>query len=901
MIRFHIKALVLAWLGSLTDPTDEEWRVIAPHLVRPDDPLFDHAWRLLFREPWFRVADTEGAIERLLDHDDPRIVDRAVSVLRAIEREQPARVAELLEPYIGRSEEWNRRLIAVAQWADFGADRRFFDFALRLIDTGVLDEARGPIATNSDFWSVGYGLDKRSSWAVEYIEHYLKRRLLLAEERGVANPFDRNEGTIPDATHNEEVFVKAAEEAPEDFVERLLPFFLRVIEASAEEERDDERLRRDPIWSYRYRSDRFGIGGALLAAMERALQLLAARDPSRFANLADRLGSTGLDTTNFLAVRGFLGAPETLSEQAAAYLLADPTRYRAGYSDDEHWATRELLAAIYPHLDEQARRRLEEAIVSYDTPWERSARGHTSRGYSRFVLLSGLPEELLSDRASKELAQLRRKFERDEPSAPRGIIGGFVGSPIPREATEKMTEEQWLRAIARYSGEREWHAVGDSLRGGPEELAHELEERAKEDPARFAALSERIPDGANTVYFDAILRGVAGAEAVDVETVVRVCSRSHDLPGRPCGRWITMPIQSVAEQEVPDGLIEIVEWYAVNDSDPERDIWQEKPEWGGGPYYGGDIHTAGINSVRGAAAMTIGALIGGAVKRVKHLDHALERLASDSSLAVRSCAAYALLMLYGPGSDRERALDLFERLVEAPDELLATPWVERFAAYAARTHLERIEPVVRRMVDSESEDVQIVGGRQAVLASIADERASALALEAAGHPSAAVRRGAAQVAAANVADPDSQEHLSALLTSLFGDEDADVRSETALAFRRLADRPAEEWVSLLGAYVDSPAFRDGVAELFFALGDATDPPPHEAVAACARLAELLLDEGDPFGARGVDTDRASQLLVRVYHGAEDEPELRARALDTIDQLARLQVYGLDKALAAFER
>jgi hypothetical protein len=35
--------------------------------------------------------------------------------------------------------------------------------------------------------------------------------------------------------------------------------------------------------------------------------------------------------------------------------------------------------------------------------------------------------------------------------------------------------------------------------------------------------------------------------------------------------------------------------------------------------------------------------------------------------------------------------------------------------------------------------------------------------------------------------------------------------------------------------------------------------------------------------------------------AEGDAELRTGALDTIDDLARLQVYGLDKALAAFER
>jgi tetratricopeptide (TPR) repeat protein len=899
VIRFHIKSLVLGWLGSLSDPTVDEWNVIAPHLRRPDDPMFHHVWALLFREPWFERADSQGEVEKLLRDEDPRIVDRAVSVMRAVQRERPERVAELLEPFIGQSDEWNQRLVAVAQWADLAEDRRFFKFFLLLIDTGVLDEARGAIASNSDFWDIGYGVEDKAAWAVEYIEHFLRRRLSLARERGIENPFDYTDGTIPSATHGEELFQKTAEGAPQEFVERLLPIFLDIMAMTARDEHQDERLRRDPVWSYRYRNDRYGTAGALLEAMERALQLLAERDPERFTDLSRRLGETGLETANFLAVRGFLGAPSALAEPAAAYLLADVSRFRAGYADDDHWATRELLASIYEHLSGETRDQLEEALISYETPWERSAPGHKSRGRSRFVMLTGLPEEFLSKRAAGELLELRRKFERDEPSPPRGIIGGFVGSPIPSAATKKMSDEQWVRAIERYSGEREWHTVGDTLRGGAEELAHELEQRAKEDPRRFATLSEELPDHVNTVYFDAILRGVAGTDEPDVESVLMVCRRCHTLPGRPCGRWITMPIERISEYDLPEELLEVAEWYAVNDPDPTAEIWRETPEGSESPYYGGDIHTAGINSARGAAAMSVGRLIGSEIERAQRFDETLEKLAEDPSVAVRSCAAYALLAAYT--ADRDRAVSLFERLVDAPDELLATPWVERFAAYASRTHPERIEPIIRRMLNSDSEDVQQVGGRQAVLASIAADAAIPLAREAAEHASPRVRRGAAQVAAANAADPDAYQHLAQVLTHLFDDADDDVRDATSSAFRRFIDRPGGEWAELLQAFVASTAFRNGLAELFFALGEAKDPPPYQTVAACARLGEVLMGEAGGFATRGLDTDRASQILLRMYQAAEGDPELRLQALDAIDQLAQLQVYGIDKALAAFER
>src|SRR5205085_2491548 len=107
---------------------------------------------LLYRQPWFEIADYEGAVEARLRSDDERVVDRVIGVLRAAQRWSPARVAELVEPFVGLSEQWNRRLVALAQWSDLGSDRRFFDLVLRLIDEGVLDDARGAIASNADFW-----------------------------------------------------------------------------------------------------------------------------------------------------------------------------------------------------------------------------------------------------------------------------------------------------------------------------------------------------------------------------------------------------------------------------------------------------------------------------------------------------------------------------------------------------------------------------------------------------------------------------------------------------------------------------------------------------------------------------------------------------------------------------
>src|SRR5262249_25907918 len=159
--------------------------------------------------------------------------------------------------------------------------------------------------SNADFWDVGFGLEDRSEWAVEYVEHYLRRRVQLADVRGIANPFDRAEGTIPNATHNYDFFIKAAEGAPSEYARRLLPIFEGIIEATALA--DGDRLARDPVWSDRYRDDRHGIDAALLSGMEHALRALAGSNPDAFRSATAHLAETGSDTGNFLLVRGLAG------------------------------------------------------------------------------------------------------------------------------------------------------------------------------------------------------------------------------------------------------------------------------------------------------------------------------------------------------------------------------------------------------------------------------------------------------------------------------------------------------------------------------------------------------------------------------------------------------------------
>ena len=57
------------------------------------------------------------------------------------------------------------------------------------------------------------------------------------------------------------------------------------------------------------------------------------------------------------------------------------------------------------------------------------------------------------------------------------------------------------------------------------ELLRVLETMTNEDPARFANLAHQMSDEVNSVYFEAILRGLAGSE-LSIDQIVEVCLRT---------------------------------------------------------------------------------------------------------------------------------------------------------------------------------------------------------------------------------------------------------------------------------------------------------------------------------------------------------------------------------------
>ena len=900
-IRPHLKDLAFALLADVTNPRQEEWMIWEEWMTPGDasvdgttrpDKLSARAWQRFCTSPgWFDFAYQRGLVEGWLPSDNPRVVDNVVgNYLRIQQRYAPDRVAALLEPYTEHGDPWPIRLRYVMQWAELHTNRRFFDLFLRLVDNGVLDEARGPIGENSTFWDILYPLGKdRPEWVPEALACRIQRR--HAVMRAASKDLHSSE-IIGYSSIAAEMLLVSAEQVPAMFVKHLLPVVLKISGSSLT---GDSPPRRDKVWLRLIQTDHPSGEGACLLGLARALAALAGNVDNDLKDVIADLRSRDTYVSNYLLLALYRGGAARYADEAIAVLCVEPWRFQCGFTDSPNWCASETIRSAVPHCTPKNRERLEAVVLKYVSPNEHSKHGYSSHGRARFALLTAIPVELLSAAARNHIQELTRKFGEPE-GEPRGIVRGYVTSPIEQSSADLMTDEQWLRAIKKYDSEERAPLAHNELRGGALELARALGARVKEDPARFARLSLRFPIEANPLYMKGVLGALKDAE-IPYDLKLQVCRKAFTNTGVPCGAEIA-DVLGAAEDPLPDDAVCMLHWIATEHGDPAKEAWQEDAGRGQ-RYYGGDILTNGINTVRGRAAEAIQSLILTNAVYIDRFRTTLERMVQDRSTAVLSCVAGTLRAV--ANRDTELAKSLFQNMNLSEDSLLATPHVDYFLRNLLRNNYAELEPIIVRMIRSSDTGVQQTGARLASFAVLQNGSNGVALVEEALNGDTGSRLGVAQVAAANCANPECRAWCRESLVVLFDDAAAEVRSEAASCFRYMVVEDLDESAALITSFCDSKAYEDDSGSLLRELEKARGRLPGEACLACEKFLDRFSREATDIRTQHFAGAYAlAKLVFRTYQQHQDD-EWTSRTLDLIDRLYVEGIVDVHGEMEKFER
>ena len=857
-IRSHLKSVVIRVLRQI-QPTPEDW-VALDELAWSGSRVGPKLLTLLNQPGWFDAADSLGMWETWLS--DPGRVDAAFHELRSAARERPARVAALVRPHIAESEEWRLRLRSLISWAMKG---EIVDLAVDLVDMGYLDDAPGPVAVNSDFWMIIYLIkDDDPAGAARLIGAILRPGLVRAKQDGADDPF--TSGHLSSHSQWTSVIGDAAANAPVEFVHHVLPFVVGV--AMVDQHQRNGLLPVGRRWGYRHMSSAHTVEDIVFTATDEALRKLADENPAKCASALQTLRVAESAELRFLACRALTAMGD--QNDAVEWMLSDPRNLVLGWANSKCWASRELIEECSPGCSPDLFERLESVILDHSPSWE----SRTSRGQSRYELLSAMDATRMSHAARRNLQEMQRRFPTWAPQAPLPAIAQLVGPPIGDDAAAHMSDDDWMRALRKHThDEANWN--GHHLVGGALELARLLGSRAKDMPERFSKLALRFSEEIPAVAMNEIIGNIEGA--VDVDVLAEVCEHARDIFGDAVGRSVCSAIRRAGAAN--SRLVALIR-ACSRDPDPDHELART------GEYsFGGDLYTAGLNSTRGQAALAAASILFSGTDHVDALRPAVEALVDDDVLAVRVCAAEAVVALLNHAP--QQALDLAERLFDAPIDVLDAPTSERLLTFAVLRDPDRLARVFADALDGPA-GVAIRAGRIWAIARWRGCLPSDVVDDVRALPAAA-RRGAAGAFADSVADSLDD------LPLVFNDDDPEVRDQAGRAMLYLDEVSAGGLDALIDAFVSSAAFPQQMEQFIHTLERMSSTLPANTIAVCQRAINIAgADLGNVATASALVSRNLVTVLLRLYR--QGDKHLRTCCLDLIDQLTDLNAYDVERAL-----
>jgi hypothetical protein len=912
-IRFHIKSLVLQWLSSLPQPAVDEWTILKD--AREACPrLVSHIRGTVLGSPgWFDALDAANFLSEALSSGDSAREQEVIGCFSfsPVLKQRSARIAELLDQYRTSDERWSGYLQTICRSGEFYHNRRMFDLFLDLLRKGLIGASSPNGTAGADWWHLMYSASKECPelaseaigvWVNSLYLRWLEVSSAPAEEtsrRSGHHPLSDQLNHSGDGT----LVIRDAAQAPSAYATCLLPTVAEIIRTTVKE--IEGQLGNDPIWSFRsYGDEAHQNDDILFSCLAQSLNRLAIDSPEQLDSLLAPYSQRPHNAIAYLVLRAWSANPDLYAKRLVDFLVEDPRRLKIGYAiwggggSAEDYASLQAVRASSPRCSAERFIALERVILAFRDRWESSH--PPSRGWRQLRLLRAVDPSRLSKVARAKLAELERKFpEADEgPPISMGLEASWVGPPISEDSQSKMADDQWLGAMLKYQG-RDFR-TRRSLAGGELELARSLEQRTLESPKRFAALAQQMPDSLPASYFESILRGVAesghrDASLKDPEFGTALIRRVHSLPSRPCGMTIALLIQRWKNIQWSDEVIDTVAWYALNDPDPDSDTWRSGPD-GGTPYFGGDPFTAGMNSVRGAAAGAIATILFSNPASVGRLEAALYAVSHDQVISVRAVSVQALLALMN--IDPTKAIRWFNEALEETPELFNTMLFERFVYYAGFRDYEQIRPVIRLMMESAIPGVPIAGARQACLHGLTIVEAIEDAQYACGGATS-LREGAAEVYARGVAHKEVGFVCRAGLKQFFFDPADGVRLKAVSAFQHLSELSTEDQADLLQSFLES---KPKVGELWLVLRFLQDSPVQlpDLILNLARLCVAGNDDDGDQGRRHGASMELSKIIVRLLVQTED-PQVRAQCLDLIDAMEEHHFIGLSTELHRADR
>ena len=919
-VRFHLKHLVLELIGQLNEIREEIGHYCLT-LVKKEY-WQNHVFETVFygHPPWVCYLLRSGTVSGWISSSEEHDVNHALWLLRSVADHIPDQVTEVLAPFVNRGVDWPDRVLNTICWRETHDSEQMFELRLQLARTGCVKNFVDWKSLCAKFPMRAIRLIEAviSNWRVDDKDTPARKRRRL--ERW----------SEQDLT----ALRRAVEKYPDQTWDLLMPHVERLVPIQAD--RYDPKLKKWQEESFRHHETNIARGVVELLIF--AAQTLAAKQPEELIARTSSLETNASSVVQEIIMAGYTLLPACYADRGIGWLIAAPARFRlgSGYGEPEWLPAARLLKALSPHCSERLFRKAEEVIVHYHSPQERrnaefylkECRNGYFRhfwGKTQYFLLPALDAKRIQISTTSLIRVLKRKFEHysNERFLRGGISsGGFTGSKLGPNL-EKISDRAWLKIVdskkvAGHNSKRVQIGPDRVLETSIHQFSGSLSRIAKRFPERFGCLALRFPDDVHPSYVSAILDGFGqmqpGEEVPETEkanwqpasigTVEAMLDKHQAGDDRETAMSFCHFIQRRAGENWSEKNIARLVHYACTHPDLEIGRLNVDCDKSSDEATVDILSENSINCVRGAAAGAIGELLWERKDRLEQVRSGIESLIHDPHPAVRIAAIESVEPVLN--IDKGLAVHWFCEACKDDLRVAASRRASRFFNYIIPSHINKIGPMIQRMVLSSLDEVANEGARQVTARWLfhgffKNEFADCL------KGTVAQRKGVTDVAASLLNKKDYSLKCQEILCQSMNDPDKEVRDKLRGIFSDNGLLNTSEYAEFIRTYAKSQAFADDHDHLVFGLKEITGSliGAAEAIfAVCEGFSTSLNRKTRDVGSTySYSASEVSSILLRLYEQAQGEQnkQISERCLDIWDLFFQNRVGMAIELSRAIER
>lgn len=519
-IRFHLKYLLFNSLKEIKQIKSPAKKFIDQVVKSPE--LLPHFLSSTCYSNSALVqylADKGWINEWLNTANDEDLTLKIISILRSVADETPSVVLETLQPFIGKSKEWNNKVYDALCWDMENDSDEMFEVRKQLLATGV----------NARFIHWKAIAVKNPMRTLDLLE------MLLEHYREVLGSPKYTSRVKIDAISNKDTFTesdiegieKLANHIPQEALSRLLAKIDSIISDIEDEQIHETWLQKDRLSNYDAVES---ITHCVFSIIDSAADKLQNQSEVLDEILTPYFASTS-PVLNHLLARLLLRYPTSKADLVISWLLDMPhKRLNCGntYVEPEWKLPGQLLEKFSPYCSTDLLQKLEANI--YYSPFDKGVDYYkrileyrkngifySYWGDLQYFLLPTLDPTRISDKSKQLISVLNRKFadymDKDFCSAFHlRSSGGIVTSPLP--LGNILSDATWSKLILApndRTNRKSWRQAGKETihESSIEQFARSLDIAVTNQPIRFAQLSLTLPKVIAKDYIEWLYYGLA--------------------------------------------------------------------------------------------------------------------------------------------------------------------------------------------------------------------------------------------------------------------------------------------------------------------------------------------------------------------------------------------------------